>query len=213
MRQIADFTTHYLEIFSNLAVKYSVNIIGGSHFTLEENSLFNIAYLFRRDGTMGYHKLNVTPEERHWWGLVAGSKIEVFETDCAKIAIQIGSDIQSAEIAQAMAARGAQIIFVPFCAQERSAYLRVRYCAQARAIENHVYVAAAGTVGNIPKAKYMDIHYAQSGIYTPSDISFPQDAIAAECDANIECVVFEDLDLKLLVKSKAAHSLKHSARK
>lgn len=214
MRELSDFTKHYLEIFSGLAVKYSVNIIGGSHFTVEDNSLFNIAYLFRRDGTIGYqHKLNITQEERHWWGVVAGNKIEVFETDRAKIAIQIGTDIQAPEITQAAVAGGAQIIFVPFSTEERNAYLRIRYCAQARAIENHVYVAVAGAVGNLPGVRHLDIHYAQSGIYTPADIQFAQNAIAAECEPNIEAVIFEDLDLMLLVKSKAARSVKHSARK
>ncbi len=110
-------------------------------------------------------------------------------------------------------ARGAQIIFVPFCVEERSAYVRIRNCAQARAIENHVYVVTAGAVGNIPKVKHLNIRYAQSGIYTPADISFPQNAIAAECDPNIEAIVLDDLDLQLLVKSKAARNVKQNSRR
>ncbi len=82
------------------------------------------------------------------------------------------------------------MIFVPFCTDERYAYLRVRYCAQARCIENHVYVAIAGSVGNLPNVESLGIHYAQSGIFTPSDIPFKRDAIAAECTPNIETVYF-----------------------
>ena len=65
---------------------------------------------------------------------------------------------------------GAQVIFVPFCTDERYAYLRVRYCAQARCIENHVYTAIAGSVGNLPNVESLGIHYAQSGIFTPAEV-------------------------------------------
>src|SRR5690606_12494544 len=68
-RTLADFTERYLELFTGLAVKYNVNIIGGSHFTMEDGKLYNIAYLFRRDGTLGkQYKIHTTPSERRWWG-------------------------------------------------------------------------------------------------------------------------------------------------
>jgi predicted amidohydrolase len=61
-----------------------------------------------------------------------------------------------------------------------------------------VYAAIAGTVGNLPAVENMDIQYAQSGIFTPSDIPFTRDAIAAESTPNIETVIIDDLDLELL---------------
>ncbi|MDH4070801.1 MAG: carbon-nitrogen hydrolase, partial [Ignavibacteria bacterium] len=102
---------------------------------------------------------------------------------------------------------GAQIIFVPFCTDERNGYLRVRYCAQARCIENHVYVAIAGTVGNLPSVHNMDIQYAQSGIFTPADFQFARDAVAAECSPNIETVIVDDVDLELLRRQKKSGSV------
>lgn len=208
MRKLSEFTPAYLELFTRLAVKYNVNIIGGSHFTVEDNSLFNIAYLFRRDGTLGkQYKLHVTPAERQWWGVKGGNHVEVFDTDKGKIAIQVCYDIEFPELARVAVDRGAQIIFVPFCTDERYAYLRVRYCAQARCIENHVYVAIAGSVGNLPNIESLGIHYAQSAIFTPSDIPFKRDAIAAECPPNIETVIFEDLDLELLKKHRQSGSV------
>ena len=62
---------------------------------------------------------------------------------------------------------GAQILFVPFCTDERQSYQRVRYCCQARAVENQCYVVMAGNVGNLPNVDNMDIQYAQSCILTP----------------------------------------------
>jgi predicted amidohydrolase/ribosomal protein S18 acetylase RimI-like enzyme len=208
VRKLSDFTPQYLELFTRLALKYNVNVIGGSHFTVEENDLYNISYLFRRDGTLAkQYKLHITPAERHWWGVKAGNRLEVFDTDKGKIAIQVCYDIEFPEVTRIAVERGAQIIFVPFCTDERYAYLRVRYCAQARCIENHVYVAIAGSVGNLPNVESLGIHYAQSGIFTPSDIPFKRDAIAAECPPNIETVIFEDLDLELLKKHRQSGSV------
>lgn len=199
VRKLAQYTPQYLELFTRLAVTYNINIVGGSHLTLEDDHLFNISYLFQRNGSIGkQYKLHITPNERLWWGVEPGHRIEVFDTDRGRVTIQICYDIEFPESSRIAVDRGAEIIFVPFCTDERHSYLRVRYCAQARCIENSVYTVIAGTVGNLPFAENMDIQYAQSGIFTPSDFPFSRDAIAAECTPNIETVIIHDVDLELL---------------
>ncbi|HLB01120.1 MAG TPA: GNAT family N-acetyltransferase, partial [Bacteroidota bacterium] len=139
VRKLAEFTPQYLEFFCKMAIKYDINIIGGTHFSLEEGHLYNVAYLFRRDGSIcKQYKLHVTPNERRWWGVEPGDSVEVFDTDKGKINIQICYDIEFPELSRIAVEKGAQIIFVPFSTDERTAYLRVRYCAQARCVENHV---------------------------------------------------------------------------
>jgi predicted amidohydrolase len=199
-RKLAEFTPRYLELFSGLAVKYNLNIIGGSQFTVEENDqLYNVAYLFRRDGTLGkQYKLHITPSERRWWGVVPGQGVEVFDTDRGRIAILVCYDIEFPEVARVAAKKGAQILFVPFNTDERHGYLRVRVCSQARSIENQIYVVTSGCVGNLPFVENADVHYAQSGIFTPADLPFSRDGIAAECTPNIETIVMHDLDIELL---------------
>jgi predicted amidohydrolase len=175
-RKLAEFTPRYLELFSQLAIRHNINIIGGSQFTVEDEHLYNVSYLFRRDGRLGkQYKLHVTPSERRWWGVSPGSQVEVFDTDRGKIAILICYDIEFPELSRIAAAKGAQIVFVSFNTDERTAYLRVRYCAQARCIENQLFVAIAGCTGNLPFVQNADIHYAQSGILSPSDICFSRD--------------------------------------
>ncbi len=71
----------------------------------------------------------------------------------------------------------------------------MRYCCQARAIENQCYVVMSGNVGNLPNVENMDIHYAQSCILTPCDFPFARDGIAAEATENVETVTVADLDL------------------
>jgi predicted amidohydrolase len=176
-----------------------VNIVGGSHFTLEDGKLYNIAYLFRRNGTLEkQYKIHITPAERKWWGVEGGEKVEVFDTDRGRVAIQICYDIEFPELTRIAARKGAQIIFCPFNTDERLGFLRVRYCAQARCVENHVYVVTSGCIGNLPLVNNTDINYAQSGIFTPVDFSFSRDGIGAECNPNIETLVVHDVDIELL---------------
>ena len=44
----------------------------------------------------------------------------------------------------------------------------------------------------------MDIHYSQSAIFTPSDFTFPHDAVKAKATPNTETTLIADLDLGLL---------------
>ncbi len=87
-----------------------------------------------------------------------GDEVRVFDTDCGKIAIQICYDIEFPELGRIATEKGAKIIFTPFCTEDRQGYLRVRYCAQARAVENQVYTVISGTVGNLPQTENMDIN-------------------------------------------------------
>jgi predicted amidohydrolase/ribosomal protein S18 acetylase RimI-like enzyme len=208
VRKLAEFTPQYIELFTSLAVRYNVNIIGGSHFVEENNKIYNIAYLFRRDGTIEkQYKIHITPNERKWWGITAGDEINVFDTDCGKIAIQICYDVEFPEMARIATDKGANILFVPFCTDDRQGYIRVRYCAHARAIENQIYTVIAGTVGNLSQVENMDIQYAQSGIFTPSDFAFPRDGIVGECNPNIETVVVGDVDLEILRRERRSGSV------
>jgi predicted amidohydrolase len=150
-RRLHEFTERYLDLFRRLAIKFAVNIIGGTHLTVEDDALYNIAYLFHRDGRIDkQRKIHITPSEGHWWGVSAGSRLEVFETDRGSIAILICYDVEFPEVARTARARGAEVLFVPYNTDIRAAHLRVRSCAQARAIENHVYVVTAARSATCP---------------------------------------------------------------
>ena len=203
IRELHQFTPQYLELFTRLAIQYNVNIIGGSHFIIEDGDLYNVSYLFKRDGTYSRQfKVHITPHERKWWGVKPGDEIKVFNTDCGKIAIAVCYDIEFPELARVAASKGANILFVPFNTDVRRSYLRVRFCAQARAIENQVYVVITGAVGNLPNVENLDIHYAQSAILTPSDIEFHREGLAAEAPANVETAIVQELDMNLLKRNR-----------
>jgi len=169
-----------------------------------------VSYLFRRDGTIGrQYKIHVTPAERRWWGIKPGNKVEVFDTDRGRVAILICYDIEFPELGRIAASKGAQIVFVPFNTSDRHGYLRIRYCAQARCIENHLYAAVSGCIGNLPFVDNADVHYAQSGVFTPCDFSFARDGVAAECTPNIETLVVQDVDVELLRRHRQGGSVQN----
>ncbi len=208
VKKLAEYTEDYINLFTDLAVKYNINIIGGSHFVKEDNSIYNVAYLFRRDGTIErQYKLHITTDEKRWWGVQPGKELKVFDTDRGKIAILTSYDILFPELSRMAVDQGAQIIFTPFSAEDQQGYLRIRYCSQARAVENQVYTVIAGTVGNLTHVPHVDVQYAQSGIFSPSDLAFSSNGIVGECSANIETIVVGEVDLEILRRNRNVGSV------
>ncbi|TNE53478.1 MAG: GNAT family N-acetyltransferase [Bacteroidetes bacterium] len=199
IRKLAEHTQEIVERFSGFAISYNINIISGSMPEIRDDKLYNVGYLCKRDGSVErYEKLHVTPDEVKVWGMQGGSELKVFDTDCGKIGILICYDSEFPELSRLLADEGMDILFVPFLTDTQNGYSRVRYCAQARAIENECYVAIAGSVGNLPNVHNMDIQFAQSMVFTPCDFSFPTNGIKAEATPNTEMILIADLDLDSL---------------
>jgi predicted amidohydrolase/GNAT superfamily N-acetyltransferase len=199
MKKLADKTEEIVLKLQEYAVAYNVNIISGSMPVKENGKLYNATYLCHRNGlTENYRKIHITPNEKKYYGISGGDKIGVFDTDCGKIGILICYDVEFPELSRIYADQGMQILFVPFLTDTQNGYTRVRHCAQARAIENECYVAIAGCVGNLPKVNNMDIQFAQSAVFTPSDFAFPTNAVKAETTPNTEMMLVVDVDLHLL---------------
>jgi len=199
MQKLAELTVDIRERIQQFAVSYNVNIISGSMPLVENGKLFNVSYLCHRNGSYDeYRKVHITPNEVKYYGMYGGDKVKVFDTDCGKVGILICYDVEFPELSRILADQGMQILFVPFLTDTQNGYTRVRSCAQARAIENECYVAIAGSVGNLPKVNNMDIQYAQSAVFTPSDFAFPTNGVKAEATPNSEMLVLADVDLYLL---------------
>ncbi|ARS53221.1 bifunctional GNAT family N-acetyltransferase/carbon-nitrogen hydrolase family protein [Kushneria konosiri] len=197
---LAGFTERFKTEISRMAVSYNINIIAGS--MMEEGSegkLYNVSYLCHRDGNIERQaKLHITPQERRDWVVEGGDELRVFDTDAGRIGILICYDVEFPELPRLLADQEMDILFVPFWTDTKNSYLRVRHCSQARAIENECYVVACGSVGNVPSIENLDIQYAQSSVFSPSDFAFPHDAVMSETTPNTEMVMFSDLDLTRL---------------
>ena len=206
IRKLSEYTPQVKELFSRLAVRFNINIIGGTHPTKQDNGdIHNVCYVCLRDGSIHEReKLHPTPSERNVWNITGGESAATVQTDCGPIGVMICYDSEFPEVARHLTDQGALILFVPFCTDVREGYLRVRYCSQARAIENQCYVVMSGNVGNLPGVNNFDIQYGQSCILTPSDFPFARDGIAADSTPNIETVLFADLRLESVARARNA---------
>ena len=199
IRELAKHAEPIKKKFQEFAISYNINIITGSMPFIENDHIYNVGFLCKRDGTNEmYKKIHITPNEVFHWGMTGGDKIQTFDTDCGKIGIMICYDVEFPELSRLMADEGMNILFVPFLTDTQNGYTRVKSCAQARAIENECYVAIAGCVGNLPKVNNMDIQYAQAAVFTPSDFAFPSNGIKAEATPNTEMTLIVDVDINLL---------------
>ena len=203
--RLTEHTPNLVAELSRMALSYNINIIGGSHPTrADDGDIQNVAYVCLRDGSVhSQEKIHPTPNERYWWNIKGGDRIDAIQTDCGPIGVLICYDSEFPELARRLVDEGARIVFVPFCTDSRQGYLRVRYCSQARAIENQCYVVLSGNVGNLPNVENMDIQYAQSCILTPCDFPFARDGIAAEASENVETLTISDVNLADLTWARA----------
>ncbi|MEP0071567.1 MAG: carbon-nitrogen hydrolase family protein [Marinomonas sp.] len=208
IRFLASFTERFKNEISQLAVSYNINVITGSMPIIEDESVYNISYLCRRDGTVEEQKkIHITPHERRDWIIQGGNDLKVFDTDAGRVGILICYDVEFPELGRLLAEQDMDILFVPFWTDTKNGYLRVRNCAQARAIENECYVVICGSCGNLPQVENLDIQYAQSSVFSPSDFSYPHDAVMAETTPNTEMIMFSDLDLDKLKFTRSEGSV------
>lgn len=213
IERLSDYTPKIRDALSEMALKFNINIIGGSHPTrMEDGDIHNVSYVCLRDGSIhSQEKIHPTPNEAYWWNIKGGDSIDVIQTDCGPIGVQICYDVEFPELSRRLVDEGARIIFVPFCTDSRQGYMRVRYCAAARAIENQCYVVMSGNVGNLPNVANMDIQYAQSCILTPCDFPFARDGIAAEATENVETLTISDVNVADLSWARAEGTVRNLA--
>ncbi|TWU59801.1 (R)-stereoselective amidase [Rubripirellula tenax] len=202
VRGLDEFTERYTQLFVELAKQWGMYIIGGSHPTITDGKLLNTAYLFSPEGQIfTQDKIHLTRWEKEKWQGDPGQHVRVFDTAYGRISILICYDIEFPELARMVCEQGADIIFVPSCTDDKQGFWRVRYCCHARAIENQVYVAVTGTVGNLT-VEGLGLHFGQGAIITPSDFPFARDGVAAEGVPNMEQIVIADVDLSKLVSNR-----------
>lgn len=206
----AEHTETFVERLQAMALSRAINIIGGSHATRVGDEIRNVCHVFLRDGTVHrQEKLHPTPDERESWNIRGGDSVDVIETDCGPVGVLICYDSEFPEAARRLADEGARIVFVPYNTDTRHGHLRVRYCCQARAVENQCYMVTSGMVGNLDNVSNLDIQYAQSAIMTPCDFPFARDGIAAEASENVEMITVADLNLASVQWARARGSVRN----
>jgi predicted amidohydrolase len=203
VRDLAKQADRVTEVLSDCASREGIWIVGGTVPVIDGDKLRNECRIFGPDGRWhAQQKLHMTRFEKEEWFVSAGEGLKVFETSWGKFAVAICYDVEFPELARAAALQGADVLVVPSCTDDRQGFLRVRYCAHARAIENQMYVITSSTVGSLPMVPAVHLNYGQAAILTPSDFAFARDGILAEGSPNQEMMVIGDLDIEYLRTSR-----------
>jgi len=201
IRDLAHQGPRFIEMMQKLARQSKLYIVAGTIPVIDKNlnKVYNQCYFFNPEGDFGTQgKIHMTRFEKEDWFVSAQHQLKVFDTPLGKIAISICYDVEFPELARAAARYGVYILVVPSCTDDRQGFLRVRYCAQARAIENQMFVIHSPTVGSLPMVPAVSLNYGQASILTPSDFVFSRDGILAEGVPNQESMVIGELDLKTI---------------
>ncbi len=206
IRHLAKYEDRIVTLMKRLAKESGLYIVGGTLPAMDppdEVTVYNECYLYSPNGDWDVQgKLHMTRFEKEEWIVSPHKKLKIFDTEIGKLAITICYDVEFPELARAAARQGAYLLIVPSCTDDRQGFLRVRYCAQARAIENQMYVVHSCTVGSLPMVPAVSLNYGQASILTPSDFAFSRDGILAEGVANQESMVIGELDMDRIVQTR-----------
>lgn len=206
IRDLAKQVPRFVEMMSGLARRSKLYIAAGTIPALgADDAVHNQCFFFGPQGDYGVQgKLHMTRFESEDWNISPHSSLKLFDTSFGRVAVAICYDVEFPEIARAAARQDAHILVAPSCTDERQGFLRVRYCAHARAIENQMYVIHSSTVGSLPMVPAVSLNYGQAAILTPSDFAFSRDGILAEGNYNQEMMVIGELNLKTIAESRSS---------
>lgn len=114
-----------------VARQYGCYLVAGL-YEQDGNVFYNTAVLLDRQGKLvGKYRKTHLPNEEFTEGLTPGDEYPVFQTDFGTVGMMICWDVQFPEPARALAAKGAEMIFLPIWGGNE-------ILARARAIENHL---------------------------------------------------------------------------
>jgi len=199
VRQVAaEVTPVVLERLAKAAKAHGIAVLVGSVPELREERLYNTAHLYFPDG----HEVRQDKVYLTGWGkkvgMTPGEGLEVFEAPWGKSVILVCYDVEIPALSNQLVEARPEVLLVPSMTESEHGLYRVRWAAQARAVEHHAYVVVAGTVGR-PSESWR--HFGQAAFLTPRDGDF--EGVLAEGPRDVEAIVYGDLDLEDLRTSRA----------
>ena len=198
------YTEDYRRLFESEARERGQHIVAGSHLEKKGGRYLNVAYLYGPDGLVHTHdKTHIFPAEAEW-STEEGDTIEMVELPFAKVGFNVCYEAEIPECAASLAEQGAEIILCPSLTFTEEGFWRVRHCAQARAIENQVYVVHCGGSAVLPPGGPLPSPWGRSSILSPCDAPWdaPNGVVAESPEPNIETVVQGVVDLDRLHENR-----------
>jgi deaminated glutathione amidase len=182
---------------SGWARELGVFLVAGSlpELVPDQGKLSNTSVMFAPDGKRlaVYRKIHMFDVDvgdvsyRESMDEQAGDEIVLADADGAMVGLTICYDLRFPELYRILALRGARVITVPSAFTERTGRDHWEVLIRARAIEDQVFVIAAGQIGFAPP------HYRS---YGRSMIVDPWGVVMTQA-ADTECFVSADLDFTI----------------
>ena len=199
--RVAAFTEDFKRLFESEAKERGQHIAAGSTLVECEGGYENTTFLYGPSGLVHAHaKTHIFPPEADW-RTVEGNLVVAVDLPFARIGITNCYETEIPECASSLVEQGAEILLAPSFTFTEHGFWRVRHCAQARCIENQVFVAHCCT-GASPRG-LLPAGWAQSSILAPCDQPWPADGVLAEARANWQTVIQAVLDLDALQRNRA----------
>lgn len=185
-------------------------VVAGTHFVPTERGIVNAPLLVRPDGTTAVlpGKNVLTQYELEDWKLAADIGAGLVESAHAGVLNCYDSEFPAS--ARALADAGALLLAVPYFTEDAHGYHRVRWSAHARAVENQVYVLAAGLVGSLDREPVPST-CGSAAVLAPSVEPFPADGVILETARGEEGAAVLDLDFAALVEARQSGDVRNFA--
>lgn len=213
-KRITKFQEEVHNHFVTVAKERKQVIIAGSHLEERDGDIVNVTSLFDETGLIGRHeKTHIFPAEAEW-DTKEGDVLEVFRAGPVTIGIANCYEAEIPEVSRILALQGADIIFCPSYTFTEAGFWRVRHCAQARAIENQVYVVHCPTLskGIVP----LPPGFGRSSIISPCDMDWPENGIVIEAADSQTAVITASVNMDKLYENRktgAATTFKDRTRR
>ncbi len=168
-----------------LAVRTHCSLIPGSlPIRWDDGRIYNTVLAINREGRIvskygKAHLFGMFNEEQFF---ASGDRFDVYELDGVRCGSTVCYDMRFPELYRYLALRDAQLLVVPAEWPERRGFAWDILC-RARAIENHLFVAAVNAVGTFKK----DVFYGHSRLVDPNGF------VLAEAGKGEE-IVYADMD-------------------
>ncbi len=180
----------------NFARENQCVVVGGSHIRNRRN----VCLVAEPDRCWFQPKNVLTQWEAAEWNLDRSTGLRI-STD-GLIGVTVCYDCEFPESGRALAETGVLIQCIPSYTETKHGFQRVRWCAQARAIENQIITVHASLVGSLG-AEPVPSTYGSSAILAPSIPPYNESAILAETELNTEGIARAEVDLATLIEARS----------
>lgn len=203
-RLAEEYFEEFKGFMESLAKKYQVFIVAGSTPEKIGDKYYNTSMLISPEGEVGrYRKIHLHAADKVMGLDGHGEELKIFETPYGKTSIIICYDSIFPEISRILRLKGVEVLFVPSAAPDKSSFLDLRRCCEARVVENQFIVVHSVLVGEI-KTKEEFRFYGKSSILYPGG-----NKVLSDGKIGKELVVVANVDMeRVRLRIKNQHVIK-----